>query len=255
MWNESIKKLVKTILLMYKTILIEGQANKEDILDELTCDVNSALVGFKEILPYYTNLNVSLQKIKKELKGIYEDLYEETERIGIRDPAVTCREEVILCYPYIKAIILYRIAHFLYINKIYIFARTLSEEAHSLTGIDIHPGAEIGKNLFIDHGTGVVIGETCIIGNNVTIYQGVTLGTYSFRKNNRESYDLKKKRHPTIEDNVTIYANATILGGETIIGENSIIGSNAWIASSVLANSTVKANSIIEANRAKERIL
>lgn len=161
-------------------------------------------------------------------------------------------EEIILCYPYIKAIILHRIAHFLYINKIYVLARILSEEAHSLTGIDIHPGAKIGKNFFIDHGTGIVIGETCIIGNNVTLYQGITLGTYSFKKNSKKSLDLKSKRHPTIEDNVTIYANATILGGGTIIGTNSVIGSNAWIASSVAANSTVKANSIIQANGIKE---
>ena len=130
--------------------------------------------------------------------------------------------------------------------------RRISEEAHSLTGIDIHPGAKIGKNFFIDHGTGIVIGETCIIGNNVTLYQGITLGTYSFKKNSKKPLDLKSKRHPTIEDNVTIYANATILGGGTIIGTNSIIGSNAWIASSVAANSTVKANSIIQANGIKE---
>lgn len=149
---------------------------------------------------------------------------------------------------HIKAIILHRISHYLYLNKFNILARIISEESHSMTGIDIHPGAKIGKNLFIDHGTGIVIGETTIIGNNVTIYQGVTLGTYSFRKNISDCVDFKTKRHPTIEDNVTIYANATILGGNTIVGKNSIIGSNAWVAKSVEANSLVKANCIIGAH-------
>lgn len=252
MWDESAKNLVKKILLSYKTILIGSHSEVEPILDELICDINTVLAELKDVLPYNTNLSFSFEEAKKELIMVFEDLREETKKIGNRDPAVTCMEEIILCYPYIKAIILHRIAHFLYINKIYDLARILSEEAHSLTGIDIHPGAKIGKNFFIDHGTGIVIGETCIIGNNVTLYQGITLGTYSFKKNSKKPLDLKSKRHPTIEDNVTIYANATILGGGTIIGTNSIIGSNAWIASSVAANSTVKANSIIQANGIKE---
>ena len=252
MWDESAKNLVKKILLSYKTILIGSHSEVEPILDELICDINTVLAELKDVLPYNTNLSFSFEESKKELIMVFEDLREETKKIGNRDPAVTCMEEIILCYPYIKAIILHRIAHFLYINKIYVLARILSEEAHSLTGIDIHPGAKIGKNFFIDHGTGIVIGETCIIGNNVTLYQGITLGTYSFKKNSKKPLDLKSKRHPTIEDNVTIYANATILGGGTIIGTNSIIGSNAWIASSVAANSTVKANSIIQANGIKE---
>ena len=216
MWDESAKNLVKKILLSYKTILIGSHSEVEPILDELICDINTVLAELKDVLPYNTNLSFSFEEAKKELIMVFEDLREETKKIGNRDPAVTCMEEIILCYPYIKAIILHRIAHFLYINKIYVLARILSEEAHSLTGIDIHPGAKIGKNFFIDHGTGIVIGETCIIGNNVTLYQGITLGTYSFKKNSKKPLDLKSKRHPTIEDNVTIYANATILGGGTI---------------------------------------
>lgn len=212
MWDESAKNLVKKILLSYKTILIGSHSEVEPILDELICDINTVLAELKDVLPYNTNLSFSFEEAKKELIMVFEDLREETKKIGNRDPAVTCMEEIILCYPYIKAIILHRIAHFLYINKIYVLARILSEEAHSLTGIDIHPGAKIGKNFFIDHGTGIVIGETCIIGNNVTLYQGITLGTYSFKKNSKKPLDLKSKRHPTIEDNVTIYANATILG-------------------------------------------
>lgn len=254
MWNESSEYLVKKILLSYKTILIRSQGEIEPILDELIYDISTVLTEL-EVLPCNRNYNFSYQDAKKQLKMIFDDLLEETKEVGNRDPAVTCIEEVILCYPYIKAIILHRVAHFLYINKMYILARMLSEEAHSLTGIDIHPGAKIGKNFFIDHGTGIVIGETCIIGDNVTLYQGITLGTYSFKKNKTEYFQLKKKRHPTIEDNVTIYANATILGGDTVIGENSVIGSNAWVASSIQANSIVKANSIVQAHSIKESTL
>ena len=134
------------------------------------------------------------------------------------------------------AITIYRLAHELYLLQIPLLPRMMSEYAHSKTGIDIHPGATIGNNFFIDHGTGVVIGETCIIKNNVSIYQGVTLGAIS----TRGGQALKNvKRHPTIEDDVTIYANATILGGDTVIGKNSIIGGNTFIIESVNPNSKV----------------
>lgn len=144
------------------------------------------------------------------------------------DPAAKSNEEVILSYPGLEAILAYRIAHFLYVNGVPIIPRIMTEHEHGKTGIDIHPGANIGESFFIDHGTGVVIGETCIIGNNVKIYQGVTLGALSVKKNLQN-----KKRHPTIEDNVTIYANATILGGDTIIGRDSVIGGNTWVTESV----------------------
>ena len=144
------------------------------------------------------------------------------------DPAAQSIEEVILSYPGLEAIVVHRIAHFLYKNGVPIIPRIMSEHVHGKTGIDIHPGATIGKSFFIDHGTGVVIGETCLIGNNVKIYQGVTLGALSVKKNLQN-----KKRHPTIEDDVTIYAGATILGGETVIGKGSTIGGNTWVTSSV----------------------
>ncbi|MCI5606640.1 MAG: serine O-acetyltransferase EpsC [Treponema sp.] len=144
------------------------------------------------------------------------------------DPAARSNEEVILSYPGLEAILIYRIAHFLYKNGVPLIPRIMSEHVHGKTGIDIHPGATIGESFFIDHGTGVVIGETCIIGNNVKIYQGVTLGALSVKKNLKD-----KKRHPTIEDDVTIYANATILGGKTTIGKGSIIGGNTWVTDSV----------------------
>ena len=146
------------------------------------------------------------------------------------DPAAKSNEEVVLSYPGLEAILVYRIAHFLYKSGVPIIPRIMSEHVHGKTGIDIHPGATIGESFFIDHGTGVVIGETCLIGNNVKIYQGVTLGALSVKKNLQN-----KKRHPTIEDDVTIYANATILGGETIIGHGSIIGGNTWVTESVSA--------------------
>lgn len=144
------------------------------------------------------------------------------------DPAAKSHEEVILAYPGLEAISIHRFAHELWIRNIPLLPRMMSEYIHGKTGIDIHPGATIGESFFIDHGTGVVIGETTIIGKNVKIYQGVTLGALSVRK------DLSnKKRHPTIEDGVTIYAGATILGGETVIGKGSIIGGNVWITESV----------------------
>jgi len=144
------------------------------------------------------------------------------------DPAAKSSEEVIISYPGLEAIVIYRLAHFLQKSGVPVIPRIMSEYVHGKTGIDIHPGAEIGESFFIDHGTGVVIGETCVIGNRVKIYQGVTLGALSVKKEM-----MNKKRHPTIEDDVTIYANATILGGETVIGEGSTIGGNTWVTSSV----------------------
>lgn len=144
------------------------------------------------------------------------------------DPAAKSGGEVIVSYPGLEAILVYRIAHFLQECGVPVIPRIMTEHVHGKTGIDIHPGAKIGESFFIDHGTGVVIGETTIIGKNVKIYQGVTLGALSVKKNLQNV-----KRHPTIEDDVTIYANATILGGETVIGKGSVIGGNSWITESV----------------------
>ena len=152
------------------------------------------------------------------------------------DPAAGNFDEIILAYPGLMAITVYRIAHELYLLNVPILPRLMTEYAHSETGIDIHPGATIGKYFFIDHGTGIVVGETSIIGNNVKIYQGVTIGALSTRGGQKLS---GKKRHPTICDNVTIYANASILGGETVIGENTIVGGNTFITRSIDANSRV----------------
>ena len=150
------------------------------------------------------------------------------------DPAAKSMEEVILSYPGLEAILVHRLAHFFWIREVPLIPRMMSEIIHRRTGIDIHPGAEIGESFFIDHGTGVVIGETTVIGSRVKLYQGVTLGALSVKK------ELAgKKRHPTIEDDVTIYSGATILGGETVIGRGSVIGGNVWITASVPPGSTV----------------
>lgn len=152
------------------------------------------------------------------------------------DPAAGCMEEIILAYPGLMAVTVYRIAHELYLLKIPVIPRLMTEYAHSRTGIDIHPGATIGDHFFIDHGTGIVIGETAIIGKNVKIYQGVTIGALSTRDGQKLA---GVKRHPTIKDNVTIYAGASILGGETVIGENTVIGGNTFITRSIDANTRV----------------
>ena len=156
------------------------------------------------------------------------------------DPAATSTDEIIFCYPGLFAITVYRLAHELYDLGVPMLPRIMTEYAHGITGIDIHPGATVGNYFFIDHGTGIVIGETTIIGENVKIYQGVTLGGLS----TRAGQGLRgKKRHPTIEDNVTIYANASILGGDTVIGRDSVIGANAFITHSIPEATTVSIKS------------
>lgn len=155
------------------------------------------------------------------------------------DPAVRTLDEVIFCYPGLEAVTIHRLAHLLYRLKIPLIPRMMAEWAHSRTGIDIHPGATIGDHFFIDHGTGVVIGETCEIGSHVKVYQGVTLGALSFPTDAQGELVRGAKRHPTIEDRVVIYANATILGGGTRIGHDSVIGSSVWITRSVEPGTTV----------------
>jgi len=155
------------------------------------------------------------------------------------DPAVSSRDEIIFCYPGLEAITIYRLAHELRRLGVPFIPRMMTEWAHKTTGIDIHPGAMVGEHFFIDHGTGVVIGETCEIGAHVKIYQGVTLGALSFPTDSEGQLIRGHKRHPTIEDRVVIYANATILGGKTVIGHDSVIGSSVWVTSTVAPHSTV----------------
>ena len=172
-----------------------------------------------------------LPRIRNLLKGDVRAAYE-------GDPAAKSYEEIVMSYPCIIAIATYRVAHELYVRQVPLIPRITSECAHTRTGIDIHPGAKIGRNFFIDHGTGVVIGETTIIGDNVIIYQGTTLGALRFRRDQQGRIIKGGKRHPTIEDNVTIYAEATILGDVTI-GKGAVIGGNTWIKESVPPGVTV----------------
>lgn len=174
----------------------------------------------------------ALVKIIEAIPDLRLILVEDIKAAFDGDPAARYYDEIILSYPCVEAIATYRLAHLLYTLDIPIIPRIMSERAHSRTGIDIHPGAEIGPRFFIDHGTGVVIGETCRIGRNVKIYQGVTLGALS--PFDKEGNPRKgEKRHPDIEDDCIIYANATILGGKTVIGKGAIIGGNTWIIRSV----------------------
>ncbi|KIC91737.1 serine O-acetyltransferase EpsC [Flavihumibacter sp. ZG627] len=181
------------------------------------------------------------------LPKIKEDLLEDANALLQFDPAANSIEEVVLTYPGFMAVTAYRIAHVLCRLQVPLMPRMISEWAHSITGIDIHPGASIGVPFMIDHGTGVVIGETSIIGKNVKIYQGVTIGALAVKKEEAEV-----KRHPTIEDNVIVYANSTILGGKTIIGRESIIGGNCFVTESVPAQSMVYHQPIITVKNKKD---
>lgn len=188
----------------------------------------------------------SLTYLIESIPEIRMILQKDIEAAYYGDPAANSIEEIILSYPAIDAIATYRIAHLLYQKDVPVVPRILTEHAHSLTGIDIHPGAVIGPGFFIDHGTGVVIGETCSIGKNVKVYQGVTLGALSpFDKDGNPR--KMEKRHPDIEDDVIIYANATILGGNTVIGKGAIIGGNTWITASVEPNTVVYRNTNVTA--------
>ena len=209
-------------------------------------------LDFKDIL---TPLEPILEKPVNELNNkffstvpdIYESLIKDAQLFVDFDPAARSRESVILYYPGFYAIAVYRLSHKLFELKIPYLPRMISEFAHSKTGIDIHPGALIGDHFFIDHGTGIVVGETTIIGNNVKIYQGVTLGAASVDKSMKG-----KKRHPTLEDSVIVYSGSTILGGNTIIGHDTVVGGNVWLTKSVPPFSVVYHESQVVIRESKE---
>ena len=171
-----------------------------------------------------------IPEIKNKIEGTILSIFN-------GDPACKNKQQIVLSYPGYKAILYYRIAHVFYSENLLLLSRYISEKAHQITGIDINPGAELGDNFFVDHGTGIVIGETAVIGNNVKMYQGVTLGALSLKEGRELS---SKKRHPTIEDNVTIYSNSAIFGGETVIGHNSIVGAICYLTSSIPPYSIVR---------------
>jgi serine O-acetyltransferase len=174
----------------------------------------------------------------KELPAVRRLLWTDVDAAYEGDPAAKSYEEIILAYPALEAIAIYRMAHLLY-DKVPLIPRIMTEWAHSRTGIDIHPGAQIGSHFFIDHGTGVVIGETSEIGSRVKLYHGVTLGARSFQKDEHGKIKKGGKRHPTVEDDVTIYPNSTVLGGETVVGARSTIGGNVFLLQSVPSDSLV----------------
>jgi serine O-acetyltransferase len=201
-------------------------------LESLYIQLESILDSMQEKLSHSPTVLVHL--FREQLPIIYETLCTDIQAILTGDPAASNEYEVVRAYPGFYAIAMYRIAHALHQLSIPLLPRIITEFAHSRTGIDINPAAQIGKYFFIDHGTGVVVGETCVIGNNVKLYQCVTLGALSVSKEM-----AGKKRHPTIEDNVVIYSGATILGGDTVIGHDSVIGGNVWLTKTVPPFTTV----------------
>ena len=201
----------------------------EDVMFNLSSQIAMVLPQDKDAedicLQFLSTIPAVRALVQTDLQAAYDG-----------DPAATSMAEIIYAYPGLFAITVYRLAHVLYTLNVPMVPRIMTEHAHSITGIDIHPGATVGEYFFIDHGTGIVVGETTVIGNNVKIYQGVTLGALS----TRGGQSLRgKRRHPTIEDNVTIYAGASVLGGETVIGRDSVIGSNAFITKSIAPCTTV----------------
>jgi len=210
--------------------------------DRLVTDLKTILLKAQSYLDKPVDQIVS--SFFNAVPGIYDMLLEDAQAIHDGDPAAKSRDQVIRMYPGFLAIACYRIGHAFCQIGVPFLPRILTEYAHSITGIDIHPKADIGRRFCIDHGTGIVIGETTEIGENVKLYQGVTLGALSVKKEM-----AKIKRHPTIEDNVVIYAGATILGGNTIIGKNSIIGGNVWLTESIPPNSRVYHRSQVDVQK------
>jgi len=251
--RESVDKIVRGLEELLFPGFLENVNTDKEALKDITVQkiklLSSALKSEVEKSLAFSvrlgSLNCGHEGCRAAAAMVIEEFFEELSRIRVilskdleaavrGDPAAMSADEVILSYPGFQAIVVHRMAHFFYTRQVPLIPRMMSELIHRRTGIDIHPGAEIGESFFIDHGTGIVFGETTIIGKNVKIYQGVTLGALSVKKG-----ESGKKRHPTIEDNVTIYANATILGGETVIGHDSVIGGNVWITQSVSPNSKI----------------
>lgn len=246
--NNTVKFINSQISLLFPHFAEKVLTEQKSILQELDIVKNNLME-----LIYSLNgksrinaENVSGSYIEK-LPEIHNKLWLDANAIYEGDPAAESIDEVILAYPGFMAILIYRLAHELYQLKVPIIPRIMSEHAHQITGIDIHPGATIGSPFFIDHGTGIVIGETTVIGNNVKIYQGVTLGALSVKK------ELSQvKRHPTIEDDVIIYAQSVILGSNTVIGKNSVIGGNSWIVQSIPPNSVVNNKNEVRIKTSKD---
>ena len=241
---------------LFPSLFESSETKKEYIEVHVTEHLNRAAIGLGEIIRQI--LENKCEKVDRvncdhcsdaaerltvlfmeKLPMIRQMLSYDIEAAYIGDPAARFIDEILLSYPSIEAVSIYRIAHELFVLGIPVIPRVMTEYAHQLTGIDIHPGATIGSHFFIDHGTGVVIGEPCVIGSHVKLYQGVTLGAKSFELDSDGNPVKGIKRHPNIEDDVVIYAGATILGGDTTVGKGSVIGGNVWLVKSVAPYSMV----------------
>ena len=233
----SVKFCVDEILKRIEYILFPDIFPFGDTDESLEKSVTALM---SELIEFHTSkYDKSIEKIVLSLGSVKEMLIRDAIAIFDGDPAASSVSEVVICYPGFLAVMIYRIAHLLLQNGIAYLPRMMTEHAHRTTGIDIHPAAEIGDSFCIDHGTGVVIGETARIGNRVKIYQGVTIGAKSFESDETGRLIKGKKRHPDIGDDCIIYANATILGGDTVIGDRSVIGGNVWLTHSVGEDSRV----------------
>ena len=245
------QKFVDDMILMLFPFKGNMNINKREIeksMERMKLRLKELLISIENVIED-TPENIS-EKFFEQLYDTYKVLLDDAAVFVKSDPAAACIEEVILCYPGYLCIVVYRLAHILYELRVPVLPRVMSEYVHGKTGIDIHPGAKIGNNFFIDHGTGIVIGETTVIGNNVKLYQGVTLGALYVKKK------LKSvKRHPTIEDNVIIYAGSAILGGDTVIGHDTVIGGNVWLTESIISHSFVyrQHKAIIQDNKNLEQ--
>ena len=225
--------LLRSILYPNVFDAMEEAHSKEELEAAARRQLREILERIYREPPQYDDV---IDTLFSKLPAIRDTLDTDVQAAYEGDPAATCQEEVMLAYPAFEAISIFRIAHELYLMKVPMLPRMMTEYAHSLTGIDIHPGAVIGPYFFIDHGTGIVIGETSVIGSHVKLYQGVTLGALSPRAGHAS---LPGKRHPTVCDDVTIYSGASILGGQTVIGEHTVVGGNAFLTSSVADNTHV----------------
>lgn len=226
------KQRIESFMDIVFRFLFQLEDKKHDSIHAVQMRLEELRTEFLGILFNVLNNREQAQKIAEEfaesLPDLYESLLKDAQEILDHDPAAQSLEEIFIAYPGFYAIAVYRFANQLHKQKVALLPRIWTEYAHGKTGIDIHPGAQIGVPFFIDHGTGIVIGETSIIGNHVKIYQGVTIGAVSVSKDKSN-----EKRHPTIEDHVVIYSNATILGGNTTLGHHSVIGGNVWLTKSI----------------------
>jgi serine O-acetyltransferase len=230
------RKTIELIHLIRRTICPQlSQDDKIDGLESLSKTIKILERLIRDILPHVNEEEVSkiTTEFLNELPAVAKKLVLDVRAAYEGDPAAQSIEEIMIAYPAYEAISIYRLAHILYLHKVPLIPRIMTEYAHQKTGIDIHPGATIGTHFFIDHGTGVVIGETCRIGDHVKIYQGVTLGAKSFELDEKGNPIKGIKRHPDIGNHVVIYAGATVLGGNTVVGDNCVIGGNVWLVHSL----------------------